>query len=86
MGDILSKREELEAKIQEFVTANFGDGHYMCDYVISVSVVDMSVEGLQQTKYLHDGKGAFHAMRGLTAEQEDWLFDLRSEENADNEN
>jgi len=85
MGDILASREKLEAQIQEFVTANFGDGHYMCDYVISVSVVDMSIEGMQQTKYLHDGKGPFHSMRGLTEEQADWLIDLRTEENAENE-
>jgi hypothetical protein len=84
MGDILATREQLEAKIQEFVTANFGEGHYMCDYVLSVSVVDMSVEGLQKTKYLHDGKGAFHSMRGLTEEQQDWLMDLREEEDAEN--
>ena len=79
MGDIRTAKDNLEKAMQEFVTANYGEGHWMADYVFSMNVIDMSVDGLQRNLYLHDGRGAFHSMRGLTEEQADWLIDLKEQ-------
>jgi len=38
---------------------------------------------VEETHYLHDGKGAFHSQRGLVEEHADWLIELKAEENDD---
>jgi hypothetical protein len=86
--DIQSAKKNLEAALQAFVTANYGPDHWLGDYIFSAVVVDMSVSsiGPQANKYLHDGRGAFHSMRGLTEEQADYLIELKEEERADDQN
>jgi hypothetical protein len=86
MSDIQTAKQNLENALQEFVSANYGPGHWMQDYIFSVQVVDMTVEGLTQHMYLHDGRGAYHSLRGLTEEQSDYLIDLKMEEKDDAEN
>lgn len=86
MGDIQTAKENLEKAMQEFVTANYGPDHWMQDYIFSVQVVDMSIDGVQQNHYLHDGRGPYHSLRGLTEEQSDYLIDLKMEERDDAEN
>jgi len=86
--DIHEAKKKLENALQEFITANYGPNHWLGDYVFSAAVVDMGVvdQGAQANLYLHDGRGAFHSMRGLTEEQADWLIDLKEEERADDNN
>jgi hypothetical protein len=89
INDIQAAKKKLENALQEFITANYGPDHWLGDYVFSAAVVDMNVvdRGASANLYLHDGRGAFHSMRGLTEEQADWLIDLKEEEKADdNEN
>lgn len=84
MSNIQESKAKLEAAMQEFVTANYGEGFWMQDYIFSVQVVDMSVD-TPRHMYLHDGRGAFHSLRGLTEEQADYLIELKEEEKADAE-
>lgn len=82
---IVTAKRNLEAALQEFVIAHYGPDHWLGDYVFSAVVVDMSVSsnGPKANHYLHDGRGPFHSMRGLTEEQADWLIELKEEERAD---
>lgn len=83
-NDIQSAKKNLEEALQRFVVAQYGPTHWLGDYVLSAVVLDMSGNGGAQTNhYLHDGRGAFHSMRGLTEEQADWLIELKEEERAD---
>lgn len=89
MSDIQSAKQKLEQALQDFVIAQYGENHWLGDYVFSANVIDMTVvdQGAAQNLYIHDGRGAFHSMRGLTEEQADWLIELKEEEKADdNEN
>lgn len=83
--DIHEAKKKFEAALQDLVLANYGPDHWLGDYVFSCVVVDMSVgtDGPQANLYMHDGRGAFHSMRGLTEEQADYLIDLKEEEKAD---
>lgn len=87
-NDIQDTRKKLEDALQAYVTAQYGSDHWLGDYVLSAVVIDMSVEsnGPRANNYLHDGRGAFHSMRGLTEEQADWLIELKDEERADDNN
>lgn len=83
-NNIQECKKNLEAALQAYVVSQYGDDHWLGDYVLSAVVVDMGVEGgPQRNHYLHDGRGAFHSMRGLTEEQADWLIELKEEERAD---
>jgi hypothetical protein len=83
-NNIQESKKKLEEALQEFVVAQYGEEHWLGDYVFSAVVLDMNdTGGPQRNHYLHDGRGAFHSMRGLTEEQADWLIDLKEEENAD---
>lgn len=86
--DIQAAKKNLEDALQAYVVANYGPDHWLGDYVFSAVVIDMSLEsnGPRQTMYLHDGRGPFHSMRGLTEEQADYLIDLKEEEKADGNN
>lgn len=81
-NNIQTAKKNLENALQQFVEAQYGPGHWLGDYVFSACVLDMN-GGPQQNLYLHDGRGAFHSMRGLTEEQADWLIELKEEERAD---
>jgi hypothetical protein len=81
-NNIQEAKKNLETALQEFVIAQYGDGHWLGDYVLSACVLDMN-NGPQNNHYLHDGRGAFHSMRGLTEEQADWLIEMKEEERAD---
>jgi hypothetical protein len=82
---IVTAKKKFEDALQELIVANYGPDHWLGDYIFSAVVIDMSVEGNgpRQNNYLHDGRGAFHSMRGLTEEQADYLIDLKEEEKAD---
>lgn len=83
-NSIQETKKKFEAALQEFVVAQYGENYWLGDYVFSAVVLDMNVNGGPQANhYLHDGRGAFHSMRGLTEEQADWLIDMKAEENAD---
>jgi len=83
-NDIQEAKKNLEQALQRFVVAQYGPSHWLGDYVLSACVLDMSGDGGAQTNhYMHDGRGAFHSMRGLTEEQADWLIELKEEERAD---
>lgn len=88
MGElsIQEAKANLEKAMQDFVTTQYGQDHWMQDYIFSVQVVDMSIDGVQQNHYLHDGRGPYHSLRGLTEEQSDYLIDLKMEERDDAEN
>jgi len=80
--NIPAAKKNLEEALQRFVNAQYGPGHWLGDYVLSACVLDMNA-GPQNNHYLHDGRGAFHSMRGLTEEQADWLIEMKEEERAD---
>lgn len=82
--NIQDAKKKLESALTEFIIAQYGPEHWLGDYVVSACVLDMSPSGSnRQNLYLHDGRGAFHSMRGLTEEQADWLIELKEEERAD---
>ena len=78
MSDLLEARKKLEAALQEFVIANYGEEYWLGDYVLSAVVLDMAGDPSKST-YMHHYRGPFHSIRGLTAEQVDFLTDLRQE-------
>lgn len=82
MSNIQEAKAKLEAALQEFVVANYDDNHYLGDFVVSCSVIDMAGNP-QQHKYLHSGRGAFHSLRGLVKESADYLIELKEEEKLD---
>lgn len=81
-NDIQEAKKNLESALQAFIVTQYGAGHWLGDYVLSAHVLDMN-GGPQNNLYLHDGRGAFHSMRGLTEEQADWLIEMKEEERAD---
>lgn len=86
MSERQAAKKKLEAAMQEFVETEYGKDFWLGDYVFSIQVLDMTEGGHRGANhYLHDGRGPFHSMRGLTEEQADWLIDLKDEERADND-
>jgi hypothetical protein len=82
--DIQEAKAKLESALTDFIVAQYGPEHWLGDYVVSAVVLDMSKNSdMRHNLYLHDGRGAFHSMRGLTEEQADWLIELKEEANAD---
>lgn len=79
--DILEAKAKLESALTDFIVAQYGPEHWLGDYVLSAVVLDMSkTSDTRQNLYLHDGRGPFHSMRGLTEEQADWLIEMKEEE------
>lgn len=85
--DIREAKDNLENALNDFAVASYGPGHWLGDYVFSAHVLDMR-EGVdtRNNHYLHDGRGVYHSMRGLTEEQADWLIDMKQEEKEDAQN
>lgn len=81
MSERIEARRKFENALQEYITSEYGEDHWASDFVLSVVVLDMT-EGAHPgaTHYFHTGKGPYHAQRGLTQEQDDWLTDLKMEE------
>lgn len=79
--NIQESKKNLENALQDYIIAQYGEDHFLGDYIFSVQVLDMS-EGVntKQALYMHDGRGQFHSLRGLTAEQDDYLNELKEEE------
>lgn len=74
-------KEKLEQAIQDFIIADFGEDHYMGDYIVVAHVVPMATGiPIQHNFYLHDGRGAPHSLSGLVNEAEDWVYDLKTED------
>lgn len=74
-------KKKLEDALTEYIVAEYGPDHWLGDYVMSVVVLDMTPGAYPEaTNILHTGKGPYHAQRGLTEEQSDWLIDLKMEE------
>lgn len=79
--NIQESKKKLEEALQDFIVAQYGEDHFLGDYVFSVQVLDMT-EGVNTKRalYMHDGRGQFHSLRGLTEEQADYLIELKEEE------
>lgn len=74
-------RKKFEDALQEYITAEYGEDHWVGDFVMSVVVMDMTpTANPGATLIYHTGKGPYHSQRGLTEEQSDWLIDLKMEE------
>lgn len=74
-------RKKFEDALQEYIVSEYGEDHWLGDFVMSVVVLDMtSGANPNATQIFHTGKGPYHAQRGLTEEQSDWLIDLKMEE------
>ena len=77
-------KKKLEEALTEFIVAEYGEDHWLGDYVLSAVALDMTPGAHPDaTHILHTGRGPYHSQRGLTEEQVDWLVDLKMEEKAD---
>ena len=77
-------RKKFEDALQEYIVAEYGQDHWVGDYVLSAVVLDMTDHANPNaSQYFHTGRGPFHSQRGLTEEQADWLVDLKEEERED---
>jgi len=79
---IVQAKRNFEVALQNLIAAHYNENHWLGDYIVSASVVNMNGP-VEETHYLHDGKGAFHSQRGLVEEHADWLIELKAEENDD---
>ena len=77
-------KKKFEDALQEYIVSEYGEDHWVGDYVLSAVVLDMTAgANPNASQYFHTGRGPYHSQRGLTAEQDDWLTDLKMEERAD---
>ena len=84
MADRLAARKALEEALGAYIVAEYGADHWLGDYVIAASVLDMNPGAVPEaTQLLHLGSGAYHSQRGLVEEASDWLIDLKLEERED---